>query len=119
MVRLEGTAHYLRPARPDSLRWPPCSRVVGNRGAGIALGFQTLAGNGNLIMMQRLLIFLLVIGLLGCAEGQKANPLPRAASGDMVEVEPLNPLPKEAAKYSRCINEPRPSRSGRAHRPPS
>ncbi len=49
-------------------------------------------------MMQRLLIFLLVIGLLGCAEGQKANPLPRAASGNMVEVEPLNPLPKEAAK---------------------
>jgi len=42
------------------------------------------------------LVLLLIIGLLGCAEGQKPNPLPRG--GGKVNVEPLNPLPKEATK---------------------
>jgi hypothetical protein len=49
--------------------------------------------------VKRLLFFLLVLGLLGCGEGQKANPLPRAgAGGKMDPVEQLNPLPKEAVK---------------------
>jgi len=43
------------------------------------------------------LVLLLVAGLIGCAEGQKPNPLPRA-SADMENVKPMNPLPKEAAK---------------------
>jgi len=42
------------------------------------------------------LVLLLIIGLLGCAEGQKPNPLPRGVG--KVNVEPLNPLPKEATK---------------------
>jgi hypothetical protein len=48
--------------------------------------------------MKRLFIVLLVLGLSGCGEGQKPNPLPRAGANKMDNVEPMNPLPKEAIK---------------------
>jgi hypothetical protein len=50
-------------------------------------------------MKRIFLLFLLMLGLGGCAEGQKPNPLPRAGAGGKVDnVEPLNPVPKEAVK---------------------
>ena len=48
--------------------------------------------------MRRFLCFLLVLGLIGCGEGQKTNPLPRAAVGKADNIEKLDPLPKEAVK---------------------
>ena len=50
------------------------------------------------IIVKRFLFFLLILGLIGCGEGQKTNPLPRAAVGKADHVEQLNPLPKEAVK---------------------
>jgi hypothetical protein len=47
-------------------------------------------------MIQRLLLFLLILGILGCAEGQKPNPLSR--TGTAVNTQLDNPLPKGATK---------------------